>query len=140
MDCNSSTRITPWHSWDRSINTLRSFSQFAINSGRKNSTGRQYQHQLSQQPQTRWRLEVLVATSHYREIFVLVAKNLTLTSMYTYTCSSIYICVPTCIHMRHLYRYPFIHVCLHTHTYAHNYIFVKSRVLVQSKQNVKDLY
>ena len=51
LNCNGGTRITPSYFWDRSINTLRSFSPFLISSGSKNSTGRQHQHQLSQQPQ-----------------------------------------------------------------------------------------
>ena len=51
LDCNGATRMTLSHSWDRSINTLRNFSTFPISSGNKNSTGKQHQHQLSQQPQ-----------------------------------------------------------------------------------------
>ena len=49
--CNGDTRITLSHSWDRSMNTLRSFSLFTICFRSKNSTGRQHQHQLSQLPQ-----------------------------------------------------------------------------------------
>ena len=82
--CCGSTRITLSHSWDSSINTMCSFSSFPISPGSKNSTGRQHQHQLSQQPQPRRRLVVLVATSDYRKFFLMVAKNVTFESIYIY--------------------------------------------------------
>ena len=40
LNCNGGTKITLSHTWDRSINTLLSFSPFPIRSGGKNSAGR----------------------------------------------------------------------------------------------------
>ena len=51
LNSHGGTRITLSHFLDHSINTLRSLSLFLISSGSKNSTGRQHQHQLSEQPQ-----------------------------------------------------------------------------------------
>ena len=79
LNCNGDTRITHSHSWNRNINTLRSFSPFPISSGRaqpEDNTNTSC-HTTTTPKKTSGTSRTLV----YGKFFALVTKNLTLKSI-----------------------------------------------------------
>ena len=63
------------------MNTLHSFFPCHKNSEIKKINQKKCQHQLSQQPQLRRRLVVVIIMYIYHKFYVLVAKNLTLKTL-----------------------------------------------------------